>query len=375
MFLRMKQELPRKRLGFGPALMVSVFALSLAGCVSSPSGSLKADSDDLVTNSTKTNGQTLRKQKPRTTQPTETATTETALPPIDSDAAAVALDSPSADMQADQATQTPADIGGLTMQSTGINASRSSIFSTRTAQPVDTTETMSDVPAYAPTSGLNPAFNSVYSRSTTPETDTQPTAETSDKVSDARNKGKKEKMAAGDKPINALAFRNNDYIGADDLPLSMAASFYASKDLYTPGDDNDDKPAGLMKLASLSGLARAAAHGLKIQNAGVKVGCFKPELVGIIKAAERHFGRKAVVTSGYRDVAHNRRVGGVEGSMHLSCNAADMQIDGVSKWDLAAFLRSQPGRGGVGTYCHTASVHIDTGRTRDWNWRCGRREA
>lgn len=371
----MKQELPRKRLGFGPALMVSVFALSLAGCVSSPSGSLKADSDDLVTNSTKTNGQTLRKQKPRTTQPTETATTETALPPIDSDAAAVALDSPSADMQADQATQTPADIGGLTMQSTGINASRSSIFSTRTAQPVDTTETMSDVPAYAPTSGLNPAFNSVYSRSTTPETDTQPTAETSDKVSDARNKGKKEKMAAGDKPINALAFRNNDYIGADDLPLSMAASFYASKDLYTPGDDNDDKPAGLMKLASLSGLARAAAHGLKIQNAGVKVGCFKPELVGIIKAAERHFGRKAVVTSGYRDVAHNRRVGGVEGSMHLSCNAADMQIDGVSKWDLAAFLRSQPGRGGVGTYCHTASVHIDTGRTRDWNWRCGRREA
>lgn len=368
MFLCTKQELPRKRHGFGPALMVSVFALSLAGCVSSPSGSLTADGGDLITNSTKTTGQ--KKQKLHATQQVESTTDEAALPPIDGE---TDLNSPSPEMQADATTQTPADIGGLTMQSTGINASRSSIFSTRTAQPVDTGETMSDVPAYAPTSGVNPAFNSVYSRS--PATDTQPVAETSDKVSDARNKGKKEKMAAGDKPINALAFRNNDYIGADDLPLSMAASFYASKDLYTPGDDNDDKPAGLMKLASLSGLARAAAHGLKIQNGGVKVGCFKPELVGLIKAAERHFGRTAVVTSGYRDVAHNRRVGGVEGSMHLSCNAADMQIDGVSKWDLAAFLRSQPGRGGVGTYCHTASVHIDTGRTRDWNWRCGRREA
>ena len=53
---------------------------------------------------------------------------------------------------------------------------------------------------------------------------------------------------------------------------------------------------------------------------------------------------------------------------------ADIQIKGVSKWELATYLRSLPERGGVGTYCHTASVHIDIGPQRDWNWRCRRKK-
>jgi uncharacterized protein YcbK (DUF882 family) len=64
-------------------------------------------------------------------------------------------------------------------------------------------------------------------------------------------------------------------------------------------------------------------------------------------------------------------VGGAEESMHKSCDAADIKIDGVSKWDIASYIRSLPDRGGVGTYCHTDSVHLDTGRNRDWNWGCG----
>ncbi len=61
--------------------------------------------------------------------------------------------------------------------------------------------------------------------------------------------------------------------------------------------------------------------------------------------------------------------------MHKSCEAADIQIDGVSKWDIAQYIRSLPNRGGVGTYCHTDSVHLDTGNARDWNWGCGRKSA
>jgi uncharacterized protein YcbK (DUF882 family) len=66
-------------------------------------------------------------------------------------------------------------------------------------------------------------------------------------------------------------------------------------------------------------------------------------------------------------------VGGARHSLHTLCAAADIQVDGVSKWELADYLRSIPGRGGVGTYCHTESVHIDIGDERDWNWRCRRR--
>ncbi len=127
-------------------------------------------------------------------------------------------------------------------------------------------------------------------------------------------------------------------------------------------------------VASAGGMARTSPNGLRIQHAGVQVACLQPRLVGIIKKVQRHYGRVPIITSGYRSPARNRKARGVRNSMHLYCKAADMQVAGVSKWALAKYLRSIPGRGGVGTYCHTKSVHIDIGTKRDWNWRCRRRK-
>ncbi|WP_296069427.1 D-Ala-D-Ala carboxypeptidase family metallohydrolase [uncultured Agrobacterium sp.] len=135
-------------------------------------------------------------------------------------------------------------------------------------------------------------------------------------------------------------------------------------------DEEDDQPTGLMKLASLSGLTRVSPNGLFLQTDHVEVGCFKPELVRMIKDVERHYNSPAIVTSGYRPPKGIR-----QGSKHYTCDAADIQIKGVSKWELATYLRSLPDRGGVGTYCHTESVHMDTGEPRDWNWRCRRTAA
>ena len=135
-------------------------------------------------------------------------------------------------------------------------------------------------------------------------------------------------------------------------------------------DEEDDQPTGLMKLASLSGLTRVSPNGLFLQTDHVEVGCFKPELVRMIKDVERHYNSPAIVTSGYRPPKGIR-----QGSKHYTCDAADIQIKGVSKWELATYLRSLPDRGGVGTYCHTESVHMDTGEARDWNWRCRRTAA
>ena len=124
--------------------------------------------------------------------------------------------------------------------------------------------------------------------------------------------------------------------------------------------------------ASVAARTRGPGRALLRQHAKVHVGCLKPALVRMIRKAERHFGRRAVVTSGYRSPRHNRRVRGARRSLHMSCAAADIQIKGVPKWKLASYLRSVPGRGGVGTYCHTRSVHVDIGSKRDWNWRCRR---
>jgi uncharacterized protein YcbK (DUF882 family) len=140
--------------------------------------------------------------------------------------------------------------------------------------------------------------------------------------------------------------------------------------------DDDIEAAGApLILASAAGLARLAPNGLKVQRESVQVACLRPQLVGILKTLERRYGKSVIVTSGYRSPPYNRLVNGAKASLHMSCAAADIQIPGVSKWELANFARSMPGRGGVGTYCHTESVHVDIGPRRDWNWRCSRRRA
>jgi uncharacterized protein YcbK (DUF882 family) len=140
------------------------------------------------------------------------------------------------------------------------------------------------------------------------------------------------------------------------------------------GNDEDGENAQGVEVASAAGLARLAPNGLHVQTEKVDIACLKPQLVRTLKSIERHYGKPVVVTSGFRSPKHNRRIGGARNSRHTSCEAADIQVSGVSKWDLAAYVRSMPGRGGVGTYCHTRSVHVDIGTKRDWNWRCRRRK-
>jgi len=134
--------------------------------------------------------------------------------------------------------------------------------------------------------------------------------------------------------------------------------------------EEDDEP---IQVASAAGLARLAPNGLLKQTENVDVACLKPSLVRVLKVVEQHYGKKMIVTSGYRSPSRNRQARGAKNSLHMYCAAADIQIPGVGKWELANYVRSMPGRGGVGTYCHTESVHIDVGPERDWNWRCRRR--
>ncbi len=128
-----------------------------------------------------------------------------------------------------------------------------------------------------------------------------------------------------------------------------------------------------VKLASAGAYGRLiSSQGLLLQTDAVKVECLKPELLRILKIVERRYGKPVMVTSGYRSPNRNRRSGGVRNSTHIYCKAADIQVDGVSKWDLSKFLRTVDRRGGVGTYCRTESVHIDVGAQRDWHYPCRR---
>lgn len=142
--------------------------------------------------------------------------------------------------------------------------------------------------------------------------------------------------------------------------------------LFGDIDDEHEGEQEGYQVASVGAFGRLSPNGLRVQTDKVDVGCLKPQLVAMLGQIERHYGKKPVVTSGFRSQARNRRAGGARRSLHMQCMAADIQVEGVSKWDLAKYLRTVPGRGGVGTYCRTHSVHIDIGEIRDWHYPCRR---
>lgn len=194
----------------------------------------------------------------------------------------------------------------------------------------------------------------------------------SDESTGARSSRTENKKLAVIKPVSSTT-ATHDYNYSlpgvrpnGGIEIKHRNSLYDDSDI----DANEDDEFASVTLASAPGLARLAPNGLKVQRQTVDVACLKPELVTMLKTMERHFRRPVMVTSGYRSPSYNRKVNGARRSLHMICAAADIQIDGVSKWEIARFARSMPRRGGVGTYCHTTSVHVDVGPERDWNWRC-----
>lgn len=113
-----------------------------------------------------------------------------------------------------------------------------------------------------------------------------------------------------------------------------------------------------------------AKRGLMAEHSKVQVKCLKPELVAMIHRLEKKYGKKPIISSGYRSPSYNKRVHGAKRSKHMTCEAVDIWIPGVSKWALAKHVRALPDRGGVGTYCRSKFIHIDIGNRRDWNWGC-----
>jgi Peptidase M15 len=109
-----------------------------------------------------------------------------------------------------------------------------------------------------------------------------------------------------------------------------------------------------------------SASGVVRQTPSVALGCLKPELMGILRRASSHYRSEVVVTSGFR--------GGRGRSYHAKCMAADVQIAGVGPAALARWFRGQDDVGGVGTYGHTRSVHVDIApRRMSWHGRSSRR--
>lgn len=72
--------------------------------------------------------------------------------------------------------------------------------------------------------------------------------------------------------------------------------------------------------------------------------------------------KPVMVNSGYRSVAHNRRIGGKVNSQHLQGKAADIRVEGVKPAELAQVVEKliasgKMKQGGLGIY--PTFVHYD----------------
>lgn len=91
-------------------------------------------------------------------------------------------------------------------------------------------------------------------------------------------------------------------------------------------------------------------------------------LINILANIVKQSGQAGAITllSGFRTRATNAILpGAAENSFHLSGQALDIQMDGMTVGEIGAIVAEHPG--GLGLYGNNGFVHIDTGPFRRWD--------
>ncbi|WP_127142759.1 YcbK family protein [Pelagibacterium montanilacus] len=120
--------------------------------------------------------------------------------------------------------------------------------------------------------------------------------------------------------------------------------------------------APMAMFASSSGVGYSGLKsdwGTLVTSDRVNALCLTPRLRLLIWDIEGHFGKKVVMSSGYRTPWHNASVGGASASYHTRCMAADLYIPGVDKQRLIAYAYRNSHVGGLGCYPGQRFIHVD----------------
>ena len=102
---------------------------------------------------------------------------------------------------------------------------------------------------------------------------------------------------------------------------------------------------------------------------GSRVVLVHQKLVVYLQQVRDHFGKPLIITSGYRTVTHNSKVGGVADSQHIFGSAVDCYIPGIAVSDLYSYFCEIAGNScGIGIYNNF--VHFDVRPTKSrWDSR------
>jgi hypothetical protein len=125
------------------------------------------------------------------------------------------------------------------------------------------------------------------------------------------------------------------------------------------------KKGSTQKLSANFGVNEFACKG---SSCGCSTVLVDDALVKYVQKIRDNFGKAVTITSGYRCVKHNKKVGGASASRHAKGQAADIKVDGIAPKIVAQYAESI-GIKGIGLY-ETAKdgyfVHIDTRTTKSF---------
>lgn len=93
------------------------------------------------------------------------------------------------------------------------------------------------------------------------------------------------------------------------------------------------------------------------------------ELVAVLQKIRNHFAKPVIISSAYRTVTYNKKVGGVSNSRHTEGTACDISISGVSPLEVAQYAEYlMPSKGGIGLYSGFTHVDVRENRSRWKNY-------
>lgn len=94
------------------------------------------------------------------------------------------------------------------------------------------------------------------------------------------------------------------------------------------------------------------------------------QLVYALQLVRQHFGKTITINSGIRCTVHNNLVGGSANSKHISGQAADFTVDGISPDEVADFLDSTfTGNNGLGRYNSFTHFDVRSDKRARWDMR------
>lgn len=92
-------------------------------------------------------------------------------------------------------------------------------------------------------------------------------------------------------------------------------------------------------LAELTKSDTADRLGIDNTPGAAEVANLKATLLAIAEPVRQHFGRRVFIRSGFRCIELNRAIGSKDNSQHVDGEAIDLEVDGVSNFEVAEWIR------------------------------------